>query len=346
MILICVLEKVCLVHVKVSVHVTTVKTPGPKQRLDTGAAAPGDLSNCYESLMKITLHENNWTVTVSNFDFNRATDSEINILGCLVNYYTLVVVKNQKLEVLTEENICKRFGTTLDQDHGEDVIKNRLGRLLQPGGTMTVRVTGNKNQYGEPGLFGFKRELEWHADNLVIKNRKSITWLYAEKGSKGSVTSYTNHVVAYNNMSNDFKSKIKNLKSIYRQRYSPDEQYFFKKIYVESDYDAPLVYTNQSGQTGIFFSWPQFYCFTDMTVEDSKIIANQLRDFILSNPNHIYEHHWEDGDVLLANQWLGAHKRHMFEHIDRRILHRIETNFDRIDFSQLKTALSLVEKNK
>jgi alpha-ketoglutarate-dependent taurine dioxygenase len=292
--------------------------------------------------MKLTLHPNNWTITVTDFDFNIATDQEINTLGCLVNYYTLVVVKNQNLDVSVEEKICKRFGTTLDQDYGAECMKERLGRLLQPGAMAAQRVTGEKDEHGSPGLFGFNRELVWHADALTRKDRKSLIWLYGERGTSGSVTSFTNHCVAYHNMPDDFKSKIKNLKSVYSQPYSKDEQLFFKKTHSESDYDAPVVHTNESGQTGIFFSWLQFYRFTDMTVEDSKQIADQLRDFILDDPNHIYEHHWEDGDVLLAEQWLGVHKRHAFEHMDRRVLHRIETNFDKIDFSQLNNALSLI----
>ena len=55
--------------------------------------------------MKLTLGKSGWPVTVTEFDFNTATDDEINILGCLTNYYTLVVVKNQNLTVRTEESV-------------------------------------------------------------------------------------------------------------------------------------------------------------------------------------------------------------------------------------------------
>ena len=36
-----------------------------------------------------------------------------------------------------------------------------------------------------------------------------------------------------------------------------------------------------------------------------------------------YDHHWKDGDVVIAEQWLTIHKRHTFERTDKRILHRL-----------------------
>lgn len=294
--------------------------------------------------MKIKLSENGWTVTVTDLDLNKVTNDEINILGCLVNYYTLVVVKDQHLEVPVQESICKKFGSTLDEEYGLENYMKSMGRLLQPGGTITARVTGKKNENGEPGLFGFKEELKWHANKVERANRRSMVWIYGAQGTKGSVTSFTNHILAYNDLPDDFKNEISELKSVYNYPLSKDERERMKQEKGISEHTPPVVYTNVAGQTGIFLSWLHLDHFVGMSAEDSKKIAEKIEKFILSNSKYIYDHHWTDGDLLLSEQWLGLHKRHAFEHMEQRIINRIETNFTKIDFSKMGQALSLVEK--
>ena len=42
-----------------------------------------------------------------------------------------------------------------------------------------------------------------------------------------------------------------------------------------------------------------------------------------------YDHHWKDGDVVISEQWLTIHKRHTFERMDKRILHRIAFDYEK-----------------
>jgi alpha-ketoglutarate-dependent taurine dioxygenase len=294
--------------------------------------------------MKITEQKNGWPVIITEFDFNTATKHDIDIIGCLINHYTLVVVKNQKLEVSVQESICKKIGQTADEVFGTDKITESMKRVIQPGGSITARVTGAKNKKGEPGLFGFKHELKWHADQVQNKLRSSLTWLYGQSGTAGSITSFTNNALAYSNMPEEFKNKIKNLKSSYVVNYTKDEQDIFNKDVVASDFNPLVVYTNAGGQTGIHCSWPHLRNFIGMSPEDSEPIVEKIQNYILSNQQNIYDHHWSDGDILLSEQWLGMHKRHAFENIEKRLLFRIETDFSKINFTKMSEALSLVIK--
>ena len=293
--------------------------------------------------MKISKNTNGWTITVTDFDLNSATQDDINILACLINHYTLVVIKNQNLVVPTEERICKMFGSTLDEMFGVEELKKLQGRLAQKGGNITVRVTGELDDSGQPGLFGFNEELKWHANKVDRANRKPLVWLYGERGTKGSQTCFTNHVVAYNSLSQEVKNRIKDLKIVYiaTSNYSKDERESIAKVPVPT-HTPPLVYTNVGGQTGIHLSWLHLDHFVGLTKDESMEISSMLEKHILGNPDHIYEHDWEDGDVLLTEQWLGVHRRPDFEHMDKRVLHRIETDFSNIDFSRMSHALSLI----
>lgn len=305
--------------------------------------------------MKLTLGKAGWPVTVTEFDFNAATDEEINILGCLTNYYTLVVVKNQNLDVKTEESVCRKIGRTLDETYDQNnntlhdmfkkiCSKSEYDRLILPGGNdLTIRVTGEKNKNGEPGLFGFNQELKWHANKVWSALRRSMVWLYGERGTAGSVTSFTNHIIAYDKMPAEVKDKIKDLKSIYKVECHHAEKQALGKDYFMSETPYPLVYTNVGGQTGIFLSWLHLHQFEGMTPEQSAEIVTAIKNSILHDPQCIYDHEWEDGDVLLMEQWLGVHKRHAFEHMDRRVLHRLETDFSKIDFTKMSEAVKLVE---
>ena len=44
-------------------------------------------------------------------------------------------------------------------------------------------------------------------------------------------------------------------------------------------------------------------------------------------PEFCYDHHWEDGDVVISEQWLSINKRWAFEQMDKRVLHRIAFNY-------------------
>jgi alpha-ketoglutarate-dependent taurine dioxygenase len=295
--------------------------------------------------MKITEQKNGWPVVITDFDFNTATDYDIDIIGCLINHYTLVIVKNQKLEVSVQEDICRRIGFTLDEVLGTGKVKDLMNRILHPGSSITARVTGAKNENGDPGLFGFKQELKWHANQVQNKLRRSLVWMYGEHGTAGSITSFTNNALAYSSVPEEFKQQIHNLKSSYMVNYTNDEQDIFKKDIVVSDFNPPVVYTNAGGRTGIHFSWPHLHHFVGMSPEESKPIAEKIQNYILCDQKNIYEHHWTDGDLLLSEQWLGMHKRHAFENIEKRLLLRIETDFSKIDFNKMHEALSLVDKN-
>ena len=48
------------------------------------------------------------------------------------------------------------------------------------------------------------------------------------------------------------------------------------------------------------------------------------------NEEFIYHHDWDDGDVVISEQWLSVHKRWYFEDMDKRLLHRIAFNYDKV----------------
>jgi len=295
--------------------------------------------------MKARLINNSWPVEITDFDFNTATQHDIDLLGCLTNYYTMVVVKHQDhaLPIPVQEKVCKQFGSTLLDRVDAETFKNLAKHLKHAEGEMTLRVTSELDQDGKPGLFGFDHELEWHANKVEQPHRRSMVWLYGERGTQGSVTEFTNHVLAYNNLDPVLKEQIQGLKINYKGTFPYNNPKYDYGKESAGWHTPPVVYTNPAGQTGIHLSWLHVDYFEEYTAEQSAVIVDQLRDHILGNPAYRYAHHWQDGDVLLMEQWLGVHRRPAFDGMKTRVLDRIETNFDHIDFGKMSQALELVK---
>lgn len=294
--------------------------------------------------MKARLINNSWPVEITDFDFNTATQHDIDILGCLINHYTLVVVKHQPcaLPVVVQEKICTMFGSTLLDRVDADTFKQLTQHLKHKDGEMTLRVTGELDQQGKPGLFGSNQELEWHANKVEQPHRRSMVWLYGERGTAGSVTEFTNHVLAYKDLDHELRQKINNLKINYQATFPYSNPKYDSGKSTAGWHTPPVVYTNAGGQTGIHLSWLHVDYYEGMSVQQSAAITQQLEHHILGNSDYRYCHQWQDGDVLLMEQWLGLHRRPAFEHMNIRVLDRIETNFDKINFDKMQQALGLV----
>ena len=165
-------------------------------------------------------------------------------------------------------------------------------------------------------LFGTKETLDWHANKPSNANRASIVWIYAVEGSKGSITSWIDNRAAYNDLNEDIKSRCREVKftcGFKSGNYTIDE--FFKDHH-NTELEWDLVQTNEAGQTGLYFPFNQILGgFPDDLFE-------YLKNHILQD-KYRYDHYWEDGDLVVSEQWLTIHKRHEFEHMDKRLMHRI-----------------------
>ena len=281
--------------------------------------------------MKYNLHPNGWTVFIEDLDLSIATKDEFHFLAKLCAYYTCVKIRNQQLTVEDQVKIVKSY-------KDPHVLYNKGHKFydsysLDEEGYI-CRVTGKKDKHGKEGIAGHKSEMLWHNEQPQIRGSSSIAYLYAVEGVKGSTTAWNNTIPAFNDLENSYIEKIKDLKCIYfgNVTHSAErsrENFNNRKIY--ENIKIPLVYTNQSGQTGLNLSLHQFERFDGMTREQSLEIAEPLFKFI-TQEKYCYYHEWQDGDVSYSDQWLGVHKRFWFEDMEQRIVHRATFDYPDIDY--------------
>ena len=283
-------------------------------------------------MIQYTLHENNWTVMLDNFDFNSATQDDINEIAKLLATNTVVVARGQNLNVQDEVRIAKMFKdpqifNTEDENSSDTMFQ---GAEVKDSDNMALRVTGEKDEHGRTGIAGHEDEMQWHANDQTTPNRKPLVWLYSVKGSKGSRTSWNNNILSYNNLPKEKREPLENLKLVPYQNVSLNENE--DNSVGKVNYYPNLVMENIAGKRGFYFPFYQISGFKDMSDDESKEIINWLSEYTVRD-EFCYHHDWEDGDVVIAEQWLGIHKRWPFKNIEERLLHRIAFDFPDQNYS-------------
>jgi alpha-ketoglutarate-dependent taurine dioxygenase len=283
-------------------------------------------------MLNYHIHNNGWTVILDDFNFAVATQQDINHIAQLLATNTCVVVHNQgHLSLSDEIRVCEMFGQIEDSSAFSHLPL--WHQIMLPGGQGKIhRVTGALDEHGNPGLFGHVSDLDWHCNQPGVPDRKPLVWLMGVSGTVGSRTSWTNNIMAYEDLSPDVKNSIQDLRMVCGWRKDSYSEFDFsvaktgKTEDFNEHYTPHMVHTNIAGKTGLFFPFLQFRNFVGMTEEDSRQFIKPLIDHVLQE-KYMYHHDWQDGDVVIAEQWLGIHKRWRFDGMDKRMLHRITFDF-------------------
>lgn len=289
--------------------------------------------------------DNGWTVRIHTPINDIDENDQAQVLKLLVQN-TCVFWRGQDLTPQQELDFCYRFGN-IDFVDGKDYDeRSEEGKSLFirdfPG---ILRVTAKPGETGLPGQFAHKEELQWHCNQPNNPNRKPFVWLYSVEGSKNSVTHWSNSILAYNDMSGDLKEYYDTLSvGHFNSRFRTDlnregyETYrAYDEYYKSLNFRNKLVLTNSYGQKGIHLSplqvgeIAQHRDNTITVMEYSEMIefADNLLEY-LTQPKYVYSHHWQDGDVIIGEQFFGVHKRDAFEDMHKRYLHRIAFNSNKI----------------
>jgi alpha-ketoglutarate-dependent taurine dioxygenase len=267
-------------------------------------------------------------IPVLDIDLRLATGEDAVAISKLVSDHTAVVIKNQQLSVEDEVRFAKLFNHSEslfnpgDYDYIHCVVPDTDGLIY--------RVGGDLNEHGVPGIGEHVVETGWHHDHpwrSAVKPK--LISLYAVKGTAGSITSLINNVLSYNDLGSDVKEMLAPLEAILLRNTSLDSSLFQTEADgwqcptgdIAENYSVPVVYTNRLGTTGGFFPFLQIHTFKGMTREESKVILKMLANHITQD-KYCYHHKWQDGDMIICDQWHGLHKRQHCETIGTRLLHR------------------------
>lgn len=261
-------------------------------------------------MLNYKLHDNGWTVFV-DIDLKTCTQEDINQIAKLISTNVVVVFKNQFLTVEEELRILHMFKNPTPLYEKDNPLFQDYA--VDPDG-LICRVTAELRN-GKPGMAGDTKTFDWHVDSPEMPNRNDLLYLHGVRGTAGSRTSWNNNLLAYQELDNTIKDSIKDLHCIYgniEALWAPD----FEGVTYNYDWNPTLV-----SDTGLYFAPQQLLKFVELSLEDSNNLKEILIQHILKD-KYVYHHDWEDGDLIIADQWKGLHKRWAFDKMDIRVMHR------------------------
>jgi alpha-ketoglutarate-dependent taurine dioxygenase len=265
-----------------------------------------------------------WWVEIKA-DLNQLSVTDIKNIGRLATEKILVVLRGQNLSPEKEVQICEAVGSV-------EVMPEEVFHRCPVGTNGVVvpqiqRVTGRKDADNRPmGLFGHNEDLDWHANRAShISGRKSLVWLYAIEGSKQSKTSWVNTWLAFSQMPERIKSDLRNMRGylgFQPGKYTSMEGF---KSHINDEPFALVKKNPFSGLEGLYFPFNQLFGIEGMSDSDFDAFVNTMREHILQD-KYMYHHYWEDGDVVISEQWFSLHKRWSCD-VSQRLLHRITLDY-------------------
>lgn len=236
----------------------------------------------------------------------------------------IVVIRDQgHLTMDQEVRICEMIGECQRYDLQPDRTKHIACHKN------ILRVTGEKDDDGEEGLFGHTSALDWHANQASNPDRSPLIWLKAIKGSRGSRTSWIDMIKAYDDLPEQAKIDFQDLQITLGHEHGKYSTSPFFNEHHSLDKPMNLVYTNAIGKTGLYFPFLQTFGMIGKTDEEFKEIHEYLVNHV-KQEKYMYHHDWKDGDVVISEQWLSVHKRWPFKKMDKRVLHRIAFDYSKI----------------
>ncbi len=227
-------------------------------------------------------------------------------------------------------------GQELDEDGlvrfaeriGETEIHLRQARTT---GRREVLLVSNKTEDGKPiGRLG-NMELNWHMDQIFMAQPTAGTILYAvEVTPEGGDTWFCDLGGAYDALPPALGRQIDGRRAIHSAATAD------RRVGIELSEEQrrrapevahPLVRTHPlSGRKALYFSMNHTDRLDGTSEADSLPLIEELRRHA-TQPDFVYRHHWQVGDLVLWDNAATMHRRDPFPDRYPRLMRRVGVNF-------------------
>lgn len=187
-----------------------------------------------------------------------------------------------------------------------------------------IDVISNVEIDGKPiGALG-AGEVVWHSDTVPLPNSALLLYALEIPPSGGTATRIASTRAAYEDFPQALKLQAENRIVVHgRQDYNLLKQDGTPDIDPSQSPGPwfPLVRTHgDTGRKGFFLGRKDDGYIVDMTVADSNALLEEIWRHI-TRPEHVWEHHWQVGDLLVWDNRCTVHSRGPIAD-GRRRLHR------------------------
>ena len=273
-------------------------------------------------------------IRIEEYDFNTEDISEI---ISLIREYGIVIYKKTKLSIEDYNKWQLKLG--YHQYAGIWCSHEQY--------PIFFRVTNGYVKKDQKGLFE-DQELDWHCDILFTPDSEELLGLYGKTIPRKSKTLFANSVPYWKNLDKktrevfsglrvEITNKIEDtyektlahydlpeyqLKDFNKQRVASDirKSVNFEEKYIGL-YKPPrclkhnvlrLIPKHPLGAMGVYFPHLNISSIVDSfgkQISNHREIYDTIKKEYILSGRYIYEHDWDEGDIVLADQLTGVHKR-------------------------------------
>jgi alpha-ketoglutarate-dependent taurine dioxygenase len=159
-------------------------------------------------------------------------------------------------------------------------------------------------------------ELRWHSDQISAVDAPRVIGLQSVSDSKNSQTEFLCTHDAFNSLSSEVRSQVKELKCLHKWHegvcapgVGPEQSKIIRLNMIPVDgLVTPLYSKLSSGIDGIHLPTHTFDRFVGMTQAESNQLYNYLCK-IIYNDKYIYTQNWSDGQIVFMDQEITLHRR-------------------------------------
>lgn len=271
------------------------------------------------------------SVGLEVYDIDMNSDEEIMELGRLVAEQNIVFVDQEitskrLYDVMTQwgdPNVALIHKYVLEQKlegrHWREIFLNMgwfakaIGEDMNNAATI---VSYRKDEKDRPiGIFS-QGELDWHADQCAFDDGPRMIGLQSIAHSENSQTQFLCTHDAYESLSADMKSMVKELVCVHKwqnNKMAPglneSQSLVIHYNMVPLDGMETKLYSESvAGLPGIKFPSHSFSHFRGMSQEESNRIIDELKKTIYQE-KYVYTQNWQDGQIVFMDQEITLHKR-------------------------------------
>jgi taurine dioxygenase len=241
--------------------------------------------------------------------------------------HLLLLFRGQSLVAEDLVRLVRRFGTPVTSSnlHKRDLAERTANELFRLPPEVTV-VT-NLQENGKPvGILG-DGEVVWHSDFSFKEAPTAARMLLAmEIPPDGGHTYFSNCYAAYDALSPAMKQRIAGMRI--KQANIVDTA---MKLRPGASLDAdirdvpgpshPIVSTHpETGRNMLFLGRRHSAYVNGLSLADSEALLDELWAHT-TDPRFVYEHVWQQGDVVVWDNRATLHKRDAFASSSRRVLY-------------------------
>ena len=186
-----------------------------------------------------------------------------------------------------------------------------------------IFIVSNVKENGEEiGALG-NAEISFHSDLSYLRKPGTLSFLYAvEVPRTGGATQWVNCYQAYETLSDSMKERLLGLRAVHR--HYVEEQNPPKLV------DHPIVRTHpETGHQSLYVGPHLTKSIVGFDEAESRTLLEELYSHIMQ-PQFIWTHEWQVGDLLVWDNRPTMHRREPFPQTERRVMRRTQIFGDEI----------------